>query len=123
MPHVQQQQGNGQMQQNIFIGPGGGGPPVPGMQLPQGAVVSLDLLGGFGVRLADADGGVRVTDLRAGSQAANLGIQIGDIISQINGHQIAKLDEAKQILTNADETKSPKIEVTRKGKPLTLSSK
>jgi predicted metalloprotease with PDZ domain len=95
-----------------------GGLPPP----PRVADISANLLDTFGARIGEGADGLRVLDVRANTVAAKAGLQPGDIITQINGGAIAEIEDLKESLQRVDRAKAFKIEVTRRGNPLTLSA-
>jgi PDZ domain len=60
---------------------GGSGKPTPGVASQSGAWLGIDVA-------STAQGGVMVVDVFPGSPAQAAGMEPGDVITQINGHQI-----------------------------------
>jgi hypothetical protein len=99
-----------------------GGIVAPQQNLPEGAAVAADLLDTFGAKLAEAEGGLRCTDVKAGSLADKLGLQVGDLITKVAGRDATKLDDVKEFLVKPEPDKPLKLGVTRKGESHTLTA-
>lgn len=106
---------NGQVVQGGF-----GAAPQP--NLPAGAAVAADMLDTFGAKLAEAEGGLRCTDVKVGTPADKLGLQVGDLITKVAGRDATKLDDVKDFLLKPDPEKPLKLEITRKGESHTLTA-
>jgi S1-C subfamily serine protease len=120
-PQIQQM-----LQQLLANGGGLGGARQGGLARnapapPPAAAMSTDLTATFGVRVGDANGGVRVVDVKANTPAANAGLKTGDLIVAVNGRQVASGDELKDALTASGAT--VKLDVQRRGDVITLSAK
>lgn len=72
------------------------------------------------VRVA-ADRGVVIVGIASNSPAARAGIQIGDVIQQINGQQVQTADDVQQAVENSQIGVSLPVEVSRNGRSLTIS--
>jgi hypothetical protein len=114
-------QGQGVIIINGAIVQGGFGA-APQPNLPAGAAVAADLLDTFGAKLAEAEGGLRCTDVKVGTPADKLGLQVGDLITKVAGRDATKLDDVKEFLLKPDPEKPLKLEVTRKGESHTLTA-
>jgi hypothetical protein len=88
-------------------------PPVDRAQLQD---LSLNLLDSVGVRLTEAQEGLRVTDVRPGSPASKAGIRPGDVLTKADGRQLAKFDDARESIVG----KSVKLDLLRREEPLQL---
>jgi hypothetical protein len=100
-----------------------GGPaannPIRQMRPPDQAQLqnmSLNLLDSVGVRLTEAQEGLRVTDVRPGSPASKAGIRPGDILTKADGRQLARFDDARETIVG----KSVKLDLLRREEPLQL---
>lgn len=60
--------------------------------------------------------GVKVKGVDAESAAAKAGLQVGDIITQINGNDIEGVDDAREEIRGADDGTNVKITYNREGK-------
>lgn len=120
-PQIQQM-----LQQMLANGGGLGGARQGGLARnapapPPAAAMSTDLTATFGVRVGDANGGVRVVDVKANTPASNAGLKTGDLIVAVNGRQVTSGDELKEALTASGAT--VKLDVQRRGDVITLSAK
>jgi hypothetical protein len=116
-----------QMAQQRLAGQGGLGPrrgaplarnaPAPA----PAAALSTDLTATFGVRVSDANGGVRVVDVKPNTPASNAGLKAGDLIVSVNGRQVASGDELKGALAASGQTVN--LDVQRRGDLITLSAR
>lgn len=88
-------------------------PPVDRAQLQD---MSLNLLDSVGVRLTEAQDGLRVTDVRPGSPASKAGIRPGDVLTKADGRQLMKFDDARANLVG----KSVTLDLLRREEPLQL---
>lgn len=114
---------NAQIEQVLNQAAGIGGAQEAPLPAPPQAteVPTIDLLDGFGLKLGDTGDGLRVTDLKQNTPADKIGLAVGDIIVKCNGKELKKLDEARKIFTELDKSKPLRLEVTRRGEPLTLT--
>jgi S1-C subfamily serine protease len=69
---------------------------------------------------APSNRGVLVTDVEDGSEAAKAGFKAGDVITKVQNHSIHTIDDLDEEISDAD-TNYTKVEVIRRGKPLTLT--
>jgi hypothetical protein len=104
-------------------GRGGHGFDVPNPQAAGVGDLSTNLLDSFGARLSEAADGVRVLDIKQGTPAANAGLKVGDLITQLNGRQVAKGEDVQRIYGELAAGDKIEIEVTRRGDPVTLTTK
>jgi len=115
-------QGQGVVIINGVIMQGGFGAPVPQQNLPTGTAAAADMLDTFGAKLAEAEGGLRCTDVKVGTPADKLGLHVGDLVTKVAGRDATKLDDVKDFLLKLDPAKPLKVEVTRKGESHTLTA-
>jgi hypothetical protein len=109
---------------NQLLGQAGFANAAPQAQITPPApkeIASADLLDTFGARLGEAADGLRVTDLKPNSPAANAGLLIGDLIAKVNGREAASLDAVKDLLTKPDPENPLKLEVTRKDETVQIT--
>ena len=66
------------------------------------------------------DSGVVVDEVLPDSAAEEAGIQEGDIILRVDGHEVSDASDLRKILKNMEEPKKLTIELLRDGKTLTL---
>jgi hypothetical protein len=85
------------------------------------AVFALDLLGSFGARLSVAADGMRVTELRNDSPAAAAGLQVGDLITHLNGRPLTDMEKAREWLAQSANGQPTRLEVKRRDDELTLT--
>jgi S1-C subfamily serine protease len=100
----------------------GGFGAAPQANLPAGAAVAADMLDTFGAKLAEAEGGLRCTDVKVGTPADKLGLQVGDLITKVAGRDATKLDDVKDFLLKPDPEKPLKLDISRKGESHTLTA-
>ena len=67
--------------------------------------------------------GLKLYAIRPTSLYAKLGLENGDTVSKINGEDISSVDRVLEVYSKLRAAKSFKIEITRRGKPLTLEWK
>jgi hypothetical protein len=115
-------QGDGVIIINGQIVQGGFGAPVPAQNLPPGETVAADMLDSFGAKLAEAEGGLRCTDVKAGTLADKMGMQVGDLVTKVSGRDAAKFEDVKDLLLKPDPANPLKVEVSRKGQSITLTA-
>jgi hypothetical protein len=118
-PNVQvERQNNGvQQQQIIRIG---GGQPQFAQNMPKPETTGADLMNSFGCKLIESGDGLRVTDVRVASHAERIGLKTGDLLTAINGREVTKETEAKEMLSDKNNLNNLRLEVTRKGESITL---
>lgn len=104
-------------------GRGGHGFNVPNPQDAGAADLSTNLLDSFGARLSEAADGVRVLDVKAGTPAANAGLKVGDLITQLNGRQVATGENVREIYGALAAGDKIEIEVSRRGEAVTLTTR
>jgi putative serine protease PepD len=75
----------------------------------------------LGVSIATGSGGVRVGEVRSRTPAAKAGLQVGDVITAVDGHKVTAADA----LSNAIDAKQPgdtvQLTYTRNGQSKTVS--
>lgn len=64
--------------------------------------------------------GFKLYAIRPSSAFAKLGLSNGDTLQSINGFELTSADKALEVYTKLREATSLEVEVTRRGKPLTL---
>lgn len=64
--------------------------------------------------------GFKLYAIRKGSVYERLGFQNGDTLARINGMELTSADKALEVYTKLREATSLEMEVTRRGKPVTL---
>jgi len=64
--------------------------------------------------------GLLVADVELGGTASDAGLQRGDIILKVNEQAVQNTAEMELLLKNAKKSKQIKMEISRKGKPLSL---
>ena len=64
--------------------------------------------------------GFKLYAIRPSSVYAKLGLTNGDTLQSINGFELTSADKALEVYTKLREATSLQVEVTRRGKPLTL---
>jgi general secretion pathway protein C len=64
--------------------------------------------------------GFKMYAIRPNSAFAKLGLSNGDTLTRINGFELDSADRALEVYTKLREARSLELEVTRRGKPLTL---
>jgi len=74
---------------------------------------------GVGVKTA-ASGGVAVTDVQAGSGAANGGVKTGDVVTAVNGVAVTSAQQLRSIVASHQPGDSLSLEVRRSGSTTTL---
>jgi bifunctional DNase/RNase len=77
-----------------------------------------DLAGLFDLK---PGGGILVADVELGGAAAEAGLQRGDVVLKINDKSLQKSTDLETFLQNAKKGTPLKIEVIRKGKPITIA--
>ena len=73
------------------------------------------------IKKAD-DSGVLVVAVVPNSPAAEAKIQRGDVIEKFNGHDVSNIMELRRLVSQVDVDKKVEVEVTRNGKPLTVTA-
>jgi S1-C subfamily serine protease len=104
-------------------GRGGHGFDVPNPQAAGVGDLSTNLLDSFGARLSEAADGVRVLDVKAGTPASNAGLKVGDLITQLNGRQVATGENVREIYGTLAAGDKVEIEVSRGGEAVTLTTR
>jgi general secretion pathway protein C len=64
--------------------------------------------------------GFKMYAIRPTSAFAKLGLSNGDTLTSINGFELNSADRALEVYTKLREATSLELEVTRRGKPVTL---
>lgn len=64
--------------------------------------------------------GFKMYAIRPSSAFAKLGLSNGDTLTSINGFELNSADKALEVYTKLREARSLELEVTRRGKPVTL---
>ena len=64
--------------------------------------------------------GFKLYAIRPTSAFAKLGLSNGDTLQSINGFELTSADKALEVYTKLREATSLEVEVTRRGKPVTL---
>lgn len=77
----------------------------------------------IGLKIQDMDAafGVKVLDVKQGSDAEKAGFQKGDIILEINHETINKVEKCRKILSNLKEGEKAIIKISRNGEQNTLT--
>ncbi|MEP6974304.1 MAG: trypsin-like peptidase domain-containing protein [Spartobacteria bacterium] len=70
-----------------------------------------------------SEGGVTVAAVVPNSPAAEARIQSGDVIEKFNGHEVRNITELRRLVTQVELDKQVDVQVTRNGKPVTISAK
>ena len=77
--------------------------------------------GFLGVGVGSVEGGLEVEIVVPDSAAAAYGIQVGDVIKQVNGKNTTSIDELKAALGGAPAGATVKVKLTRKGADIAMS--
>lgn len=77
--------------------------------------------GFLGVGVGSVEGGLEVEIVVPDSAAAAYGIQVGDVIKQVNGKKTTSIEELKAALGGAPAGASVKVNLTRKGAAVSLN--
>lgn len=64
--------------------------------------------------------GFKLYAIRPNSAFAKLGLSNGDTLTSVNGFELTTADKALEVYTKLREARSLELEVTRRGKPVTL---
>jgi general secretion pathway protein C len=64
--------------------------------------------------------GFKLYAIRPSSVYAKLGLTNGDTLQAINGFQLTSADKALEVYTKLREATQLEVEITRRGKPMTL---
>jgi hypothetical protein len=91
-------------------------------QAPAGGGDTTNLKSSFGAVFGNASGAVRVVDVQANTPASKAGLRTGDLITKINGRAVESGDDVQAALAQIRAGQSYRIELNRKGEPLTLSA-
>ena len=70
----------------------------------------------------EPDHGVLVADVLPNSPAAKAGLKTGDVITEYDGHAIAKAGDLPRLVSNTPIGQSATVRVLRDGKPLTVTA-
>ena len=65
--------------------------------------------------------GFKLYAIRPNSAYAKLGLTNGDTLSSINGFELTSADKALEVYTKLREATRLSVEITRRGKPMTLN--
>ena len=76
--------------------------------------------GFLGVRLAEADNGLRIGEVIANSSAAAMGVQVGDVLTSINGNKVRRQVDLRDTLGSLSAGDAITVEVIRNGSTQTL---
>lgn len=76
----------------------------------------------LGVTLEESDAGPRITEVLEGSPAAEIGLQVGDIIKTVNGVTVATVEEAVNAVRNHNTSTELTATVERDGETLEFSA-
>lgn len=76
----------------------------------------------LGIEAGQNNAGIQVMRVLPNSLGEDLGLEIGDIITAIDGNKISDLEMLKTALSNKEQGEKIKVTVARKGKNQTLSS-
>ncbi|MGI8889196.1 MAG: trypsin-like peptidase domain-containing protein [Chthoniobacterales bacterium] len=68
------------------------------------------------------DAGVPVVSVLPNSPAAMANIQRGDVIQKFDGHEVSNIMELRRFVSQSELDKKVEVQVTRSGKPVTLSA-
>jgi serine protease Do len=68
----------------------------------------------------ERDNGVLVASVQAGSAAAKAGVKAGDIVLELDGHEIKDGGDLRSVVEDADAGETVKIKLLRAGHPLEL---
>lgn len=79
---------------------------------------SLKEYGGIGIQLKELEGKVIVIEVMAGLPAQKAGIKLGDIIIEINGIAVNKVDDAVKFIRQSGAGAEVKITINRNGELL-----
>lgn len=104
------------------MGPGGGGhgPGCPTTQV--GQALSADVLAGHGT-LAKGGTGAQLNTVYPDGPGAKAGLKSGDIVAKCNDQETTCPQGLLKVLSAADPQKPVKLDIERKGKPMTLTVK
>src|ERR1051325_2730762 len=115
---------NGRTERLVLLG---AAPPVT---TPVATAETPTLPGGAGAAVQGARGvpskkngkpdGFKLYAIRPSSAFARLGLANGDTLQSINGFELTSADKALEVYTKLREATSLEVEVTRRGKPVTL---
>ncbi len=88
--------------------------------LKLGKTVEASPIGYIGVTVAETPYGVTVTTVQNGTPAAEVGIQAGDIISEVAGATVATGDQLSTVLRGTTPGSTVKVVVQRDGKEISF---
>jgi S1-C subfamily serine protease len=83
---------------------------------------STNLKSSYGAVFGDASGAVRVVDVQANTAAAKAGLRTGDLVTKINGRAVESGDDVQAALAQIRPGQQYRIELNRKGEPLSLTA-
>jgi serine protease Do len=66
--------------------------------------------------------GVEVDEIVPGSPAEDAHLQKGDVIRKFDGHDVKSFNDLRKLVAQADLNKKVDLEITRSGKPMTVST-
>jgi WD40 repeat protein len=93
---------------------------LPASPVATASPKAVSLFEGFGVQLRQLNDGVEVFSVRAGSSAAQLGLQARDIITHINERPVARFEDARDLLAKQEAGRLLRLRVLRRGDQLEL---
>jgi membrane-associated protease RseP (regulator of RpoE activity) len=95
---------------------------TPNQQTPNQQTPNQQTSGAFlGVATQPTDGGLEVTQVVAGSAAADAGIQVGDVITSFDGTRVSTSAQLAIAVGNLDPGDSARITSTRNGQTRTVT--
>jgi S1-C subfamily serine protease len=74
------------------------------------------------VRLSDADNGAQVVEVTSGSPADDAGLQQGDVITEVDGDEIASGDDLRRAVAAAEPGDKLELTVQRNGETKTVTA-
>ena len=69
----------------------------------------------LGVTMTEAEGGVRIEDVREGGPADDAGLQAGDVVTQAGGEDVTSPDDLQRIVGDSAPGDELELDVTRNG--------
>ena len=76
----------------------------------------------LGVSLEEGDGGPRVAAVTAGSPAAAAGVQVGDVIVELDGDEIGSADDLREAIDEREAGTKVSLTVVRNGERVELDA-
>ena len=76
----------------------------------------------LGVRLGDADNGAQIVDVTSGSPADDAGLQQGDVITEVEGDEIASGDDLRRAVAEGEPGDELELTVQRDGETTTVTA-